>query len=46
MDMFGILDSYVKVYFLLDKKKKFEIKVYRKILNFVFNEIFIFKVNR
>jgi Ca2+-dependent lipid-binding protein len=44
MDMSGTSDPYVKVYVLPDKKKKFETKVYRKTLNPVFNETFIFKV--
>ncbi|CAM4776275.1 unnamed protein product [Rotaria magnacalcarata] len=43
MDMSGTSDPYVKVYVLPDKKKKFETKVYRKTLNPVFNETFIFK---
>ena len=42
--MSGTSDPYVKVYVLPDKKKKFETKVYRKTLNPVFNETFIFKV--
>lgn len=45
MDMSGTSDPYVKVYVLPDKKKKFETKVYRKTLNPVFNETFIFKVS-
>lgn len=44
MDMSGTSDPYVKVYVLPDKKKKFETKVYRKTLNPVFNETFVFKV--
>lgn len=43
MDMSGTSDPYVKVYVLPDKKKKFETKVYRKTLNPVFNETFVFK---
>ncbi|UJR21399.1 hypothetical protein I4U23_024489 [Adineta vaga] len=43
MDMSGTSDPYVKVYVLPDKKKKFETKVYRKTLNPIFNETFIFK---
>lgn len=43
MDMSGTSDPYVKVYILPDKKKKFETKVYRKTLNPVFNETFVFK---
>ncbi|CAF0812068.1 unnamed protein product [Adineta steineri] len=43
MDLSGTSDPYVKVYVLPDKKKKFETKVYRKTLNPVFNETFIFK---
>jgi synaptotagmin-1 len=46
MDMSGTSDPYVKVYVLPDKKKKFETKVYRKTLNPIFNETFIFKVNQ
>jgi synaptotagmin-1 len=42
--MSGTSDPYVKVYVLPDKKKKFETKVYRKTLNPIFNETFIFKV--
>jgi synaptotagmin-1 len=45
MDMSGTSDPYVKVYVLPDKKKKFETKVYRKTLNPIFNETFIFKVS-
>ena len=44
MDMNGTSDPYVKVYVLPDKKKKFETKVYRKTLNPIFNETFVFKV--
>ena len=44
MDMSGTSDPYVKVYVLPDKKKKFETKVYRKTLNPIFNETFVFKV--
>ena len=44
MDMGGTSDPYVKVYFLPDKKKKFETKVQRKNLCPVFNETFTFKV--
>jgi len=44
MDLNGASDPYVKVYVLPDKKRKFETKVYRKTLNPVFNETFIFKV--
>lgn len=44
MDMSGTSDPYVKVYLLPDKKKKYETKVHRKILNPVFNETFVFKV--
>ncbi|CAF0722038.1 unnamed protein product [Didymodactylos carnosus] len=43
MDMGGTSDPYVKLYVLPDKKKKFETKVYRKTLNPIFNETFIFK---
>lgn len=43
-DFIGILDFYVKMYFFLDRKKKFQIRVYRKILNFLFDEIFQFFV--
>jgi synaptotagmin-1 len=43
LDMSGTSDPYVKVYVLPDKKKKFETKVYRKTLNPIFNETFIFK---
>lgn len=46
MDMSGTSDPYVKVYVLPDKKKKFETKVYRKTLNPIFNETFIFKVKQ
>uniref|UniRef100_A0A671X9G5 Synaptotagmin Va n=1 Tax=Sparus aurata TaxID=8175 RepID=A0A671X9G5_SPAAU len=44
MDMGGTSDPYVKVYFLPDKKKKFETKVQRKNLCPVFNETFTFKI--
>ncbi|THD25961.1 Synaptotagmin-1, partial [Fasciola hepatica] len=44
MDMCGTSDPYVKLFLLPDKKKKFETKVHRKILNPVFNETFVFKV--
>ncbi|CAH8862536.1 unnamed protein product [Trichobilharzia szidati] len=44
MDMCGTSDPYVKVTLLPDKKKKYETKVHRKILNPVFNETFIFKI--
>ncbi|KER24540.1 hypothetical protein T265_07810 [Opisthorchis viverrini] len=44
MDMCGTSDPYVKLYLLPDKKRKFETKVHRKILNPVFNETFVFKV--
>ncbi|VDP73678.1 unnamed protein product [Echinostoma caproni] len=43
MDMCGTSDPYVKLFLLPDKKKKFETKVHRKILNPVFNETFVFK---
>ena len=46
MDMGGTSDPYVKVYIMPDKKKKFETKVHRKTLNPVFNETFVFKVNK
>lgn len=46
MDMGGTSDPYVKVYIMPEKKKKFETKVHRKTLNPVFNETFIFKVNK
>lgn len=44
LDMGGTSDPYVKVFFLPDKKKKFETKVHRKTLNPVFNETFTFKI--
>ncbi|XP_018646655.1 synaptotagmin, putative [Schistosoma mansoni] len=44
MDMCGTSDPYVKVTLLPDKKKKYETKVHRKILNPVFNETFVFKI--
>ncbi|CAH8529920.1 unnamed protein product [Schistosoma turkestanicum] len=44
MDMCGTSDPYVKIILLPDKKKKYETKVHRKILNPVFNETFIFKI--
>ncbi|TNN08756.1 Synaptotagmin-1 [Schistosoma japonicum] len=44
MDMCGTSDPYVKVTLLPDKKKKYETKVHRKILNPIFNETFIFKI--
>ncbi|KAA3678995.1 synaptotagmin-1 [Paragonimus westermani] len=44
MDMCGTSDPYVKLYLLPNKKRKFETKVHRKILNPVFNETFVFKV--
>jgi synaptotagmin-1 len=46
MDMSGTSDPYVKVYIMPEKKKKFETKVHRKTLNPVFNETFVFKVNK
>nr|XP_033774369.1 synaptotagmin-2 [Geotrypetes seraphini] len=44
LDMGGTSDPYVKVFFLPDKKKKYETKVHRKTLNPVFNETFTFKI--
>ncbi|KAF7259772.1 hypothetical protein EG68_02740, partial [Paragonimus skrjabini miyazakii] len=44
MDMCGTSDPYVKLYLLPNKKRKFETKVHRKILNPVFNETFVFKI--
>lgn len=44
LDMCGTSDPYVKVYFMPDKKKKFETKVHRKTLNPIFNETFYFKL--
>ncbi len=46
MDMSGKSDPYIKCFILPDKKKKFETKVHRKSLDPIFNETFIFKVNR
>lgn len=46
MDMGGTSDPYVKVFLLPDKKKKYETKVQRKNLCPVFNETFIFKVQK
>ncbi|XP_048878234.1 synaptotagmin-2-like isoform X2 [Brienomyrus brachyistius] len=44
MDTGGTSDPYVKVFFLPDKKKKFDTKVHKKTLNPVFNESFVFKI--
>lgn len=44
LDMCGTSDPYVKVYFMPDKKKKFETKVHRKTLNPIFNETFNFNL--
>lgn len=44
MDVGGSSDPYVKLYLLLDKKKKFETKVHRKNFDPNFNETFSFKV--
>ncbi|XP_023685631.1 synaptotagmin-2-like isoform X2 [Paramormyrops kingsleyae] len=44
MDTGGTSDPYVKVFFLPDKKKKFDTKVHKKTLNPVFNETFVFKI--
>ncbi|KAG8588987.1 hypothetical protein GDO81_006193, partial [Engystomops pustulosus] len=44
LDMGGTSDPYVKVFFLPDKKKKYETKVHRKTLNPIFNETFTFKI--
>lgn len=44
MDSGGTSDPYVVVYLTSDMRKKFETKVYRKTLNPVFNDSFIFQV--
>ncbi|NXX80206.1 SYT1 protein, partial [Urocolius indicus] len=44
MDSGGTSDPYVIVYLTSDLKKRYETKVYRKTLNPVFNESFIFQV--
>lgn len=44
MDSGGTSDPYVIVYLTNDMTKKYETKVYRKTLNPVFNEKFIFQV--
>lgn len=44
MDSGGTSDPYVIAYLTSDMRKKYETKVYRKTLNPVFNESFIFKV--
>lgn len=44
MDSGGTSDPYVIVYLTSDIKKKYETKVYRKMLNPVFNESFTFQV--
>ncbi|XP_029697519.1 synaptotagmin-1-like [Takifugu rubripes] len=44
MDVGGSSDPYVKLYLLLDKKKKFETKVHMKNFDPNFNETFSFKV--
>ncbi|KAF2358527.1 C2 domain [Trinorchestia longiramus] len=45
LDVGGTSDPYVKVYFLPDKKKKYETKVQKKTLNPVFNETFTYKAS-
>ncbi|XP_048339276.1 synaptotagmin-8 isoform X2 [Sphaerodactylus townsendi] len=45
MDSGGTSDPYVIVYLTSDMKKKYETKVYRKTLNPVFNDSFIFQIN-
>nr|XP_056707935.1 synaptotagmin-8 [Euleptes europaea] len=44
MDSGGTSDPYVIVYLTSDMKKKYETKVYRKTLNPVFNDSFIFQI--
>ncbi|NXK56429.1 SYT1 protein, partial [Chauna torquata] len=44
MDSGGTSDPYVIIYLTSDMKKKYETKVYRKTLNPVFNESFVFQV--
>ncbi|KAM9223711.1 synaptotagmin-8 [Leptosomus discolor] len=44
MDSGGTSDPYVIVYLTSDMKKRYETKVYRKTLNPIFNESFIFQV--
>ncbi|XP_028590166.2 synaptotagmin-8 [Podarcis muralis] len=44
MDSGGTSDPYVIAYLTSDMRKKYETKVYRKTLNPVFNESFIFKI--
>ncbi|XP_054825834.1 synaptotagmin-8 [Eublepharis macularius] len=44
MDSGGTSDPYVIVYLTSDMKKKYETKVYRKTLNPIFNESFIFQI--
>ncbi|XP_033010904.1 synaptotagmin-8 [Lacerta agilis] len=44
MDSGGTSDPYVIAYLTSDMRKKYETKVYRKTLNPVFNESFVFKV--
>ncbi|XP_053560718.1 synaptotagmin-2 [Bombina bombina] len=44
LDIGGTSDPYVKIFFLPDKKKKYETKVHRKTLNPIFNETFTFKI--
>lgn len=46
LDIGGTSDPYVKIFFLPDKKKKYETKVHRKTLNPIFNETFTFKVKQ
>ncbi|NXR27386.1 SYT1 protein, partial [Cinclus mexicanus] len=44
MDSGGTSDPYVVVYLTSDMRKRYETKVYRKTLNPIFNESFIFQV--
>ncbi|XP_034977460.1 synaptotagmin-8 [Zootoca vivipara] len=44
MDSGGTSDPYVIAYLTSDMRKKYETKVYRKTLNPVFNESFVFKI--
>ncbi|XP_061466112.1 synaptotagmin-8 [Rhineura floridana] len=44
MDSGGTSDPYVIVYLTSDMRKKYETKVYRKTLNPVFNESFLFQI--
>ncbi|KAJ6665035.1 hypothetical protein lerEdw1_005266 [Lerista edwardsae] len=44
MDSGGTSDPYVVVYLTSDMRKKFETKVYRKTLNPVFNDSFLFQI--